>query len=66
MTCRHKCLHAFQGILLGALIGHAITLALHPKKPVGLRFILRTSPESVHRAPVAGEITGIFSTTWDK
>lgn len=66
MTCRNKCLHALQGMLLGALIGHAITQAMHPQKPVGLRFTIRTSPESVHRAPVAGEITGIFSNTWDK
>ena len=66
MTCRHGVCHALQGALLGALIGHAITLALHPQKPVGLRFILRTSPESVHHAPAMGDTAGTFSTTWDK
>lgn len=67
MTCRRGICHAIQGAILGILIGHAITLALFPRhKSVGLRLMIRTSPESVHHAPAMGETAGTHSSIWDR
>ena len=64
MTCRRGLCHAIQGALLGALIGHALLYTL--QKSVGLRLMIRTSPESVHQSPALGDKAGNLSTTWDK
>ena len=44
MTCRRGICHAIQGALLGALIGHALALALHKRlDPLSLAPLQRVS-----------------------